>query len=402
MKRRMFSALMAAGLVSALIAGCGSSNTAATEAAKAAESAGTAGAESPAGTSGGAEAAAGTESAGGATAGVIWYNFADTFIANARQCLGNVAAADGTIKISDADSQNDITVQDNNLNNFLTQKPKYLVINNINNPAADSIAKTCTDNGIVAIFANTTSPSDDAFAQNENLWYVSSVSTQSGENMGNAIVGYFNTHENWDRNGNGKVDFILLQGMQTFSDTINRSSYSLAAIEGAGYELGKNIGGDDVTGVKGGDSINGVLCNFSRSEAQTNVEALIANYGDDIDCILADNDDEALGAIAALQAHGYFTDESNTIPVVGVDATVAGCESIKNGTLLETSLNNPVKLAKSIYKLMYLLEKGEAVTTESIGLDGVHVEGHKILIDYISITKDNVEQASYDINDTSF
>ncbi|MBS6951843.1 MAG: substrate-binding domain-containing protein [Enterocloster asparagiformis] len=397
MKRKMVSALVAAGLASALIAGCGSSNTAATtQAAKAAESAGTAGSEAA------GETAAGTAASEGATAGVIWYNFADTFIANARQCLNNVSTADGTIKISDADSQNDITVQDNNLNNFLTQKPKYLVINNINNPAADSIAKTCNDNGIVAIFANTTSPSDDAFAQNENLWYVSSVSTQSGENMGNAIVDYFKTHENWDRNGNGKVDFILLQGMQTFSDTINRSSYSLATIEGAGFELGKNIGGDDVTGVKGGDSINGVLCNFSRSEAQTNVEALIANYGDDIDCILADNDDEALGAIAALQAHGYFTDESNSIPVVGVDATVAGCESIKNGTLLETSLNNPVKLAKSIYKLMYLLEKGEAVTTESIGIDGVNVEGHKILINYISITKDNVEDASYDINDTSF
>lgn len=397
MKRKMVSALVAAGLASALIAGCGSSNTAATtEAAKAAEAASTAGSEAA------GETAAGTAASEGATAGVIWYNFADTFIANARQCLNNVSAADGTIKISDADSQNDITVQDNNLNNFLTQKPKYLVINNINNPAADSIAKTCNDNGIVAIFANTTSPSDDAFAQNENLWYVSSVSTQSGENMGNAIVDYFKTHENWDRNGNGKVDFVLLQGMQTFSDTINRSSYSLATIEGAGFELGKNIGGDDVTGVKGGDSINGVLCNFSRSEAQTNVEALIANYGDDIDCILADNDDEALGAIAALQAHGYFTDESNSIPVVGVDATVAGCESIKNGTLLETSLNNPVKLAKSIYKLMYLLEKGEAVTTESIGIDGVNVEGHKILINYISITKDNVEDASYDINDTSF
>ena len=68
-----------------------------------------------------------------------------------------------------------------------------------------------------------------------------------GRKYGNAIVEYFNTHENWDRNGNGRGGFILLQGMQTFSDTINRSSYSLAAIEGAGYELGKNIGGDDVT-----------------------------------------------------------------------------------------------------------------------------------------------------------
>lgn len=337
-----------------------------------------------------------------ATAGVVWYNFADTFIANARQCLNNVAKEDGTVTIVDADSENDINVQGNNINNLYTQGVKYLVLNNINNAAADDIANTMKEEGVVGIFANTTSPSEAAFENNENLWYVSSVSTQSGENMGNALAEYFDTHENWDRNGNGKVDFILLQGMPTFSDTINRSSYSLAAIEGAGYELGTCIGGEDVTGVKGGDSINGVICNFSRSEAQENVEALLAGFGDDIDCIIADNDDEALGAIAALQAHGYFTGDDTYIPIVGVDATAPGCEAIKNGTLLETSLNNPVKLAKSIYKLMYLLESGEEVTTETLGIDGVNVEGHNILIDYISITADNVDEASYDINDTEF
>ena len=288
------------------------------------------------------------------------------------------------------------------MSNFYTQGVKYLVLNNINNAASDQIAAKMGEEGVIGIFANTTSPSDAAFEANENLWYVSSASTQSGENMGNALVEYFDSHENWDRNGNGKVDFILLQGMQTFSDTINRSSYSLAAIEAAGYELGSCIGGDDVTGVKGGDSINGVICNFQRSEAQENVEALLANYGDDIDCVIADNDDEALGAIAALQAHGYFTDESNTIPVVGVDATAAGCEAITNGTMLETSLNNPVKLAQCIYKLMYLLENGEEVTTESVGIEGVNVDGHKIMIDYISITAENVEDASYDITTTEF
>lgn len=401
MKRKVISVLLSLGMISALVTGCSSSSG--TEETTSTDTA----AEASADTEETADEAADTDETAStgeasATAGVIWYNFADTFIANARQCLNNVAAADGTISITDADSQNDIATQDNNLNNFITQKPKYLVINNINNPAADTIAATCTENGIIPIFANTTSPSDEAFEANPDLWYVSSVSEQSGENMGNAIVEYFNTHDNWDRNGNGKVDFILLQGMQTFSDTINRSSYSLATIEAAGYELGTNIGGDDVTGVQGGDSINGVLCNFSRSEAQTNVEALIANYGDDIDCILADNDDEALGAIAALQAHGYFTDDSNYIPVVGVDATVAGCEAISNGTLLGTSLNNPVKLAKAVYKVMYLLEKGEEVTTESLAMDGVTVEGHKVLIDYIPISADNVDEATYDINDTSF
>jgi methyl-galactoside transport system substrate-binding protein len=375
-------------LTAAMIAGCGSSSAAAS----------TAAASSTASTAAGG---AGDGSAH-ATAGVVWYNFADTFISNARAVLNNVSKADGTVTVTDADSQNDTTIQDNNMNNIFTQHPDFFVLNNINNAATSQIVEAAKKEDITTIFANTTSPSDEDFANYDKLWYVSSASEQSGQNMGNEIVDYFNSHDNWDRNGNGKVDFILLQGMPTFSDTINRSSYSLAAIEAAGYTLGTNIGGEDVTGVKGGDSITGVICDFQRQEAQENVEALLSAYGDDIDCILADNDDEALGAIAALQAHGYLTDDSNYIPVVGVDATAAGCEAIKNGTMLGTSLNNPVKLGKAVYKVMYLLTKGEEVTTESIGMEGVNVTGHKVIIDYVPITKDNVDDANYDINDTSF
>ena len=398
MKKNYLAMAAILGAAAALTAcGSGSQGSTSTET-KAAETTATAGGE----TAAAGEAGATGSSSGSATAGVVWYNFADTFISNARQCLNNISVADGTISLTDADSQNDTTIQDNNMNNFFTQKPKYFVLNNTNIAATSKIVDQCKEQGLVTIFANTESPSDDDFANYEDLWYVSSASTQSGENMGNAIADYFNSHDNWDRNGNGKVDFILLQGMPTFSDTINRSSYSLKAIEDAGFTLGTNIGGEDVTGVQGGDSINGVICDFQRAKAQENVEALLASYGDDIDCILADNDDEALGAIAALQAHGYLTDDSNYIPVVGVDATVAGCEAIKKGTMLETSLNNPVKLAKSIYKLMYLLEKGEDVTTESIGIDGVNVDGHKVIIDYVSITQDNLDEASYDINDTAY
>ena len=396
MKKKIIGVLLCIAMTSTLMSGCGTSSDDSSTEEESTEEEATEETETTETTSENVS----TEEAS-ATAGVIWYNFADTFIANARQSLNNIAEADGTIEITDADSQNDTATQDNNISNMKTQGVKYICLNNINNAASDSIVADLQESGYIPIFINTTAPSDEAFEENEDLWYVSSVSEQSGENMGNAIVEYFDTHDDWDRNGNGKVDYILLQGMPTFSDTINRSSYSLAAIEAAGYELGSCIGGDDVTGVQGGDTINGVICDFSRSEAQENVEALLSSFGDDIDCILADNDDEALGAIAALQAHGYLTDDSNYIPVVGVDATVAGCEAIEDGTMLETSLNNPVKLAKSTYKLMLLLESGEDVTTESIGIDGVSVDGHKILIDYISITADNIDEASYDITDTS-
>lgn len=394
MNKKLISVLLAVCTTVSFMAGCGSSNSGAVTS--------TAAPESTSSTTEASTDTASSETSGTSQekAGVIWYNFADTFTSNARQSLDNIAAADGTISVTDADSQYDVTIQDNNMNNFFTQGVDYLVLNNINHKATSEIIQSCKDQSVKTIFVNTVSPTDEQFGMYEDLWYVSSKSDQSGENMGNALVDYFNSHDNWDRNGNGKVDFILLQGLQTSIDTINRSSYSLATIEGNGFELGSCIGGDDVTGVKGGDTINGVICDYQRAKAQENVEALLANFGDDIDCIIADNDDEALGAIAAMQAHGYMTDDSNYIPVVGVDATAAGCEAIKNGTMLETSLNNPVKLAKCTYKLMYLLSKGEEVTTESLGIEGAEVKGHRIMTDYVSITKDNLDDASYDIKDT--
>ncbi|HPL58618.1 MAG TPA: substrate-binding domain-containing protein [Flexilinea sp.] len=93
-------------------------------------------------------------------AGVIWYNFADTFIQNARQSLLNVAKADGTIEITDADSNNDAATQTNNINNMFAQGVKYLVLNNINTNAISEICEQAKAEGVTTIFANTDSPSD--------------------------------------------------------------------------------------------------------------------------------------------------------------------------------------------------------------------------------------------------
>ena len=77
-------------------------------------------------------------------------------------------------------------------------------------------------------------------------------------------------------------------------------------------------------------------------------------------------------------------------------------EAVQEGTLLVTSLNSPVALAKGLYKTMYLLSKGEELTTESLNIKGAEVEGHRVWLSYTKITKDNVADASYDITDPSF
>lgn len=95
MKRKVISVLLSLGMISALVTGCSSSSG--TEETTSTDTA----AEASADTEETADEAADTEETAStgeasATAGVIWYNFADTFIANARQCLNNVAYFFGT------------------------------------------------------------------------------------------------------------------------------------------------------------------------------------------------------------------------------------------------------------------------------------------------------------------
>lgn len=322
------------------------------------------------------------------TVGALWYNFGDTFIATARQCLINITGAEDYFELTDADSMNDVPTQTNNLNNMLTQGKQYIVINNINDNDVDNVIQGIIDQGSKVVMANCSAASDETYEKNAgSVYLVTSRATQSGTIMGEKLAEYWQAHPEADRNGNGKLDYIMLLGIQTHYDTIVRAQYSVEAVEEAGIEV-NNIGGD-------------IVCEYQRSQAQDKVAALLANYSDDIDAIIACNDDMALGAIEALKAGGFFGDGA-FIPVCGVDATVAGQEAVADGTMLVTALNNPVKLAQSVYKVLKLMDAGEEVTTESVGIDGVTVEGSKVWISYIGITADNLAEAAYDVNTTTY
>lgn len=327
-----------------------------------------------------APASAGENTGKQPVAGVCWYNFGDTFIANARNTLNKAAQEDGSIKVTDADSLNDVATQTSNMNNFYTQKVDYLVLNNINTNAISEIVAQAKEKDTTIIFANTNSPSEEDFASFDKVYHVSSVATQSGTIIGEQIAEYWKAHPEADRNGNGKLDYIMLLGIQGHYDTTVRSEYSVKAIQDAGIET---------------NLVQEAICQYQRNEAQNQVASILQARKDDVEAVIACNDDMALGAIEALKASGFFKDESTYIPVVGVDATQLGVDAIKEGTLLGTALNNPVILGNSLYKLMQLLSSGQELTQENLGMDGVSVEGHHININYVGITKDNIEDAAY-------
>jgi len=90
--------------------------------------------------------------------------------------------------------------------------------------------------------------------------------------------------------------------------------------------------------------------------------AMTANpLGDgNIELIIANNDDAALGAIEAMNEHGYNTGSGDDfIPVFGVDATSVAQEAINAGKMTATILQDAEGMARYILTLAQNIANGD-------------------------------------------
>ncbi len=133
---------------------------------------------------------------------------------------------------------------------------------------------------------------------------------------------------------------------------------------------------------------------WDRVTAQSKMAAFIAAHPGKIEAVFANNDDMALGAIEALKAAG-LDKGGKIIPVVGVDATPAGLDAMKQGTLIGTVLNDSTRQADATYDLAYALATGATSITTSVGplcdqngtVDAA--KGRYVWVPYVKVTPEN-------------
>jgi inositol transport system substrate-binding protein len=114
--------------------------------------------------------------------------------------------------------------------------------------------------------------------------------------------------------------------------------------------------------------------NFSRTEAVTVTEALLAGLDEAPDVIVAANDDMALGALQVVQEQGLDT------AVIGFDALPEALGSVRDGGLLATIEQFPGGQSR-----------GAVNALVSYLRDGVEPEP-VVLLSPIAITTDNIEE----------
>ena len=258
-------------------------------------------------------AAASSESA--PTIGVSVSRFDDPFLSAVRNAME--AASKGTASLATGaivDSQNSQSMQNNNVDMLISQGVDALAINPVNGDACAEMVRKSEAAGIPIVFFGR-EPDFVGMEDNANWYYVGAQAESSGMMSGQILVDYFTANPPID----GVIHYVMLRGEQVYQDGIH-SEYAISRLGEVGFVL---------------EALAVDSARWSRDEGRDKMTAWLAAFGDEIDCVLGNNDDMALGAIEALKGEGYFTD-GKYMPVVGVGATASALEALKDGALLGT------------------------------------------------------------------
>ena len=191
----------------------------------------------------------------------------------------------------------------------------------------------------------------------DQTYYVGTDAREAGKLEGQIVADAWKSQESRiDKNGDGKLQYVMLEGEQVHQDSLIRTEYSVKTILNEGIVTEKLASG---TG------------NWMRSPAYELMQEWIGQYGSEIEVVLSNNDEMAMGAIEALEENGMSG--GNGPIVVGIDGTEDGLEKIIKGEMAGTVMNDARGQAESILGIACACAEGEDPKQEVPELKGANM-----------------------------
>ena len=208
-----------------------------------------------------------------------------------------------------------------------------LCVNLVDRTAPSRIIRMARNENIPIIFFNR-EPVREDLMQWEKLYYVGCDAEQSGIMQGEIAAEYINGHPNVDKNKDGKIQYVLLEGEAGHQDAISRTEYSVKTLMKNNVLLEK---------------LSYQFADWNRGQAENRMNRLISQYGKDIELVISNNDEMALGAVEAYRKAGYSREEW---PVIfGIDGMEDALEAVKAGEMQGSIFNNRVDQAKEMAQM---------------------------------------------------
>ncbi len=256
-----------------------------------------------------------------------------------------------------------------------------LCINLVDRTAPLQVIDAAKRSNVPVIFFNRELVEEDLMQWNR-LYYVGANAEESGRMEGELAaadilskteaaadaVGRTAAYAAADRNHDGVIQYVVLEGEAGHQDAIIRTEASVKALTDAGIQVEKLGYG---------------IANWNRAEAQNRMKQLYSAYGSDIELVLCNNDDMALGVIDAYA--GFSVDAAERPLIYGIDGIQAGLEAVQHGSLSATVYNDRTGQAGAVCELALRLCRGESL--EDLPLEN----GKYIRLPYQKVTRENVQ-----------
>ena len=285
--------------------------------------------------------------------GVVTYTQDDPFInAMTDQLKENLKKMETDhMKIITTVKNGDDNQQDQNeiVEEMIDAGCDVLCVNLVDRTAPSRIIRMAKQEDIPVLFFNR-EPVREDLMQWEKLYYIGCNAEQSGIMQGEIVADYIKNHPEVDKNQDGKIQYILLEGEAGHQDAISRTDYSVKTL----LEQGINL-----------EKLSYQFADWNRGQAENRMSRLIEQYGDKIELVISNNDEMALGAVEAYKNVGYM--QSDYPVIFGIDGLDDALEAVRLGTMQGTVYNDREAQARKIALIAVALFRGNDVSV--LGLE---------------------------------
>jgi simple sugar transport system substrate-binding protein len=345
MKKKL-AVLLAGSMVMASLVGCGSSDTTTTETAATTED--TAAEDTTEEAADTTEEAADDSADDAAASGdVITVGYAqvghesDWRTAN-TQNYQDVFSAENGYELSFVDCDNDNAAQIEAVRNFIAQDLDYIVIAPIETAGWDTVLQEAQDAGIPVIIADR---EIDADASMYDAW-VGTNTTNEGITAGNWLAEYLDGAD---------ANILVIEGSVGASATLGRTDgFNQVAADHSEWTILDSQSGD-----------------FTQAGGQEVMESFIKSYSD-FNVLICQNDNEAYGAMDAMDAAGITYGVDGDVIIISFDATHDGLQYTLDGKINCDVECNPIQ-AGVVADVIQAMNSGSSFETTTLVNDEAFV-----------------------------
>ena len=242
------------------------------------------------------------EGAEGLNIGATYYTLQTEFCMRMDNAAQKWAEENG-VKYKSYDGNNDAATQLSQVETMIADGVDAIILNPQDADACSACVDAADEAGIPIIGVNTMVNNDKLTA------YVGSQDVSAGEDIMKYMIDYMKKDA---------FNIVVIEGPMGQSAQLQR----MEGIENVLKDypdiqiLAKNT------------------ANWSRSEAMTLMETWITTYGDDIDAVVSENDEMALGAREAIEA------QNMDIPCIGIDGITDAVAAVESGKMIASDFQN--------------------------------------------------------------